>query len=164
VTAPGPGLPQFPAPPVPPGPAAYQSAGVLPDPGGLADWMRKMLETSGGLLMFRRSADPYDHAEAYLKAEGVDVERELARGDREREHDRNRVRAAADRIRDLALDLKRAERDLLHESRGFSAGCAGFDRAKLAEARERAGQLRAALLTACCDDPELARSVRRQVA
>src|SRR5438067_1952348 len=53
--------------------------------------------------------DVYAAAGRYLKAEGVDVERELARAGREREYETHRVRAAADGIRSLALQLKGAE-------------------------------------------------------
>jgi hypothetical protein len=105
--------------------------------------------------------DVYTAAEWWLQCEGVDVERELARIGREHEYAANRAREAADRATSLAIDLKKAERALLHESRGFTAGCAGFTRTTLAEARARVGQLEAELEAACLDDPLLARSVRR---
>jgi hypothetical protein len=144
-------------------PAAWTADAIQPDPAALADWMRRVLETSGGLKL-TRSADPYDHAVAYLKAEGVDVERELARAGREREYGTHQTRAAADRARDLALDLKAAEKRLLAEARGVNAGAQGFTPGKLREAEQRVGHLTAQLTAACCDDPELARSVRRSVA
>ena len=126
-------------------PQAYTTQGVLPDAGTLASWMQKMLDTSGGLLVFKgRSADPlWDRTVAWLKAEGVDVERELARVTREREYKANRSREAADRATSVAIDLRKAERVLLAESRGFTAGCAGFTRNTLAEARERVAELEA---------------------
>ena len=144
-------------------PLMYSSAGTLPDEASLASWMQKMLDTSGGLLMFKgRSADPlWDRTVAWLKAEGVDVDRELARVTREGEYKANRSREAADRATSVAIDLRKAERALLAESRGFTAGCAGFTRNTLAEARERVAELEAALEEACLNDRQLARSVRR---
>jgi hypothetical protein len=108
--------------------------------------------------------DVYAVVERYLRAEGVDVARALDAVERRRECETSRTRAAADRARDLALDLKAAERALLHEARGLNEGCAGFTAARLHEAEARAAHLRAALEAACCDDPVLARTVARSVA
>ena len=145
-------------------PLTYQAAGVFPDPGALAAWMEQMLQSSGGLKITRSSVDPYDQAYRYLTSLGVDVERELAAVDRAHEGEKHRVRAAADGIRDLALSLKAAEKALLVEARGVNAGAAGYTAATLGEAEARVARLRAALEAACCDDPQLARSVRRSVA
>ena len=114
---------------------------------------------TGGLC----SADPYARAAAYLGAMGVDVEHELARVARELEYKSHRVRAEADGIRDLAMDLNAAERALLAESRGYLQGAVGFTSARLAEARERVSRLTAALDEACVHDADLVRHVRRQV-
>ena len=108
--------------------------------------------------------DVYAVAERWLKGEGVDVDRALAAVDRAEEADRHRVRAGADRARSLAISLRKAERALLAESRGFSEGCPGFGRAELAAARERVNLLTEALTAACVDDPQLARRVARSVA
>jgi hypothetical protein len=35
-------------------PQAYQSAGVLPDVGGLAGWMAGQMASGGGLIMYRQ--------------------------------------------------------------------------------------------------------------
>jgi hypothetical protein len=146
-----------------PGPQAYTAEGLRPDPGALAAWMEKMLQTSGGLKL-TRSADPYDRVVRYLEAEGVDVPRQLQRVCRAHEAEQHRTRAAADRARDLALNLKSAERALLHEARGVNSNAVGFTAATLREAQERVTRLTAALEAACVDDPQLARSVRRSVA
>jgi hypothetical protein len=145
-------------------PQAYTAEGVLPDPGALAAWMQKMLETSGGLKLTRSAADPIDHVLAYLKAEGVDVPRELERVARAEEADRHRVRAAADRARDLAISLKSAEKRLGQEARGVNSNAVGFTGATLREAQELVTRLTAELTAACCDDPQLARRVSRSVA
>jgi hypothetical protein len=148
-------------------PAAYSSAGVLPDEGNLAGWMEAVLATSGGLKLTRSAAKDvsvYDRAVRWLRVEGVDVERALARVTREREHEAHRVRATADRIRDLALDQKAAEKALVFEARGVRDGAAGFGRAKLAEAQDRVNDLAAALDEACSHDAGLVRQVRRSVA
>ena len=107
--------------------------------------------------------DVYAVAERWLKAEGVDVGRALAAVDRAEEAGRSRLRADADQLRHLALDLKRAEAQLLAESRGFTQSAVGFTRASLAEAEARAGRLRAALEEACTHDRGLVRAVRRAV-
>src|SRR5690348_11298203 len=97
----------------------------------------------------RIPADVYDHAVAWLKAEGVPVEAELAKVDREREYEANRTREAVAEIRALAATVAAAEKKLLWESRGFSGGWAGFNRAKLAEAQNRVNLLAAELDEAC---------------
>jgi hypothetical protein len=130
-------------------PAAYSSAGVLPDEGNLAGWMEAVLATSGGLKLTRSAA------------KDVSV---YDRVTREREHEAHRVRATADRIRDLALDQKAAEKALVFEARGVRDGAAGFGRAKLAEAQDRVNDLAAALDEACSHDAGLVRQVRRSVA
>jgi hypothetical protein len=106
----------------------------------------------------------YDLAAGFLAAYGVDVDRELARVTREREFQTHRVRAAADGIRDLALSLKAAEKQLAFEARGVLDGAAGFGRTGLIEAQARVNDLAAALDEACFHDQDMARRVRRQVA
>jgi hypothetical protein len=108
--------------------------------------------------------DVYAAAAAYLQREGVDVERALTVAGHVREGERTRARAAAGRARDLALDLKKADRALLFEARGLNEGAAGFDRTRLGEARERVAQLTAALEEACVNDRGLVRAARRAVA
>jgi hypothetical protein len=110
------------------------------------------------------SPDPCDRAVAYLTACGVDVPRELAALDRAREAETHRVRAAADRARDLAISLKSEEKALLAEARGVNAGATGFTATSLGEVEACVAQLRAGLTAACLDDPQLARTVRRSVA
>jgi hypothetical protein len=114
------------------------------------------------------SADPdaklVARAKRYLWAEGVDVEREFARVDREHEFAANRAREAVDRATNLALDLKAAEKRLLFEARGVRDGAAGFGRAGLVEAQARVDGLAAALDEACHHDHDMARRMRRQVA
>jgi hypothetical protein len=148
-------------------PLAYVSQSTLPDPGNLAAFMAARLADVNGLKLTRSAGsapDVYDHAGAWLKAEGVDVERELAKAAREGEYGEHRAREAADRATGAALNLKAAEKRLLAEARGFNAGATGFTSATLGEAEARVAHLRAELEAACCDDPELARHVRRQVA
>jgi hypothetical protein len=108
--------------------------------------------------------DPYAAAEAYLQREGVDVERAFAVLDHVREDEQVRARAAADSAGSLALALKKAERQLLYEARGFNDGAAGFTAAGLAEARERVTGLTAALEDTCLNDPVLISAARRSVA
>jgi hypothetical protein len=148
-------------------PLAYQSTGVLPDPGNLAAFMAARLADVNGLKLTRsagKDADVYDRAVRWLLVEGVDVEGELAKVDRAHEAGEHRTREAAGRARDLALDLKAAKKRLLFEARGFNDCAPGFTAAGLAEAHDRVNDLAAALEAACCDDPDLARAVRREVA
>lgn len=142
-------------------PATWMADGIQPDEAALGAWMQQQLDTSGGLLMFRRSRDTYAAAERYLKDQGVDVGRALERAEDAQDAATSRTRADAADIRDLALDLKKAESKLLSESRGFNEGAAGFTSAKLGEARERVDRLTAELRAACLDDPALARAARR---
>ena len=76
----------------------------------------------------------------------------------------HRVRAAARHARDLAIDLKVAERRVIYLARGFNEGAAGFTAAELHETEERAARARAALDEACFHDAGMARSLRRSVA
>jgi len=146
------------------GPQAYSSQGVLPDPRTLGEWMQQQLDTSGGLLMFRRSRDPYDRAVAYLLGEGVDVDRALTETAHRHEGDMHRARAGANAAVSLAIDLKKARRRLLHEARGVNEGAQGFTRGTLAAAEDRAARLAAALDEACSHDRALVRAARRAVA
>jgi hypothetical protein len=104
-----------------------------------------------------------DRCRALLTGCGVDVDRALARVEREREGDRRRAREAAAGIRSLAVQLKGAEKALGFEAQGVLDGAAGFNRATLGEAQERVSRLEAALLEACSNDRSLARQVRRAV-
>lgn len=142
-------------------PAAWHAGSISPDEGALASWMEEQLANSGGLLMFRRSVDPYARAEAYLQAEGVDVARALQRAEDGREAAASRARAAVHAVRGLAIALKKAERQLEFEQEGLQDGCTGFSAAKV---RAAAGELTAAedaLLAACSHDRGLARAARR---
>lgn len=142
--------------------SAWQADSDPPDAVALGQWMAEKMATSGGLKV--RSAVPdglYDRVVRYLAVEGVDVGHGLQRAEDARDAATSRTRADAAGIRDLALTLKRAERDLLAEAEGFSAGCTGFTAATLAAAEDRAARLAAELRAACLDDPALARAARR---
>jgi hypothetical protein len=141
-------------------PQAYQSTGVLPDEGHLAEWMRKMLETSGGLKL-TRSADPFDRALRYLELEGVDIEGELAKLGRRREAEVHRSREAADRCEGLAIAEKKARARLAFEQAGLRDGASGFSVAKVREAAEHVSQLERELEEACQHDRRLVRQARR---
>ncbi len=142
-------------------PATWMADGIQPDEAALGAWMQQQLDTSGGLLMFRRSTDPYRRCVEYLEAEGVNVTRALARAEDGRAAEASRTRVAVHDVRGLALTLKRAERELLAEARGLNEGATGFTAATLAAAEDRAARLAAELGAACFDDPALARAARR---
>lgn len=140
--------------------SAWQADSITPDTAALGAWMQQ-LDTSGGLKL-TRSADPlYDRVAAYLELQGVDLAHALQRAEDAQDAATSRTRADVDGIRGLALTLKRAETDLLAESRGFNEGATGFTSARLGEARERVDRLTAELRAACLDDPALARAARR---
>jgi hypothetical protein len=142
--------------------SAWQADSDPPDAAALGEWMAQKMADAGGLKV--RSAAPdglYDRVVRYLAVEGVDVRHQLRRAEDAQDAATSRTRADADGIRGLALSLKRAERDLLAESRGFNEGATGFTSARLGEARERVDRLAAELRAACFDDPALAREARR---
>lgn len=97
---------------------------------------------------------------AFLEDQGVDVDRSLASVEASHEDEKVRVRMGVDGAIEVARALRRAERALLFESRGFSSGATGFTSERLREARERAGLLSEALAEACCHDGELIRIAR----
>jgi hypothetical protein len=103
-------------------------------------------------------------ARAYLTGLGVDLGGALTELGHVRVAEAHRVRRDVDRAESLAVQLVKAERALLFEARGFNEGATGFTAARLGEARERVAQLTGELEAACCDDLDLARSVRRSVA
>lgn len=109
-------------------------------------------------------ADLYDHAVAFLRAEGVDVEHELEMVESARQAEDARIRAKAETARNWAIAANAAERKLVFEAQGFSAGWPGFSSGKLNEAQQRFDAADAALYEACGNDRDLARHVRRQVA
>jgi hypothetical protein len=111
-----------------------------------------------------QKADVVDLAVALLTARGVDVERELTEARHRHEGDKERARERARYAEEVAVALATAEKKLLAEARGFTANCAGFTASRLREAEARVSRLNAQLTAACCDDPELARTVRRRVA
>ncbi len=142
--------------------SAWQADSDPPDAVALGQWMAEKMATSGGLKV--RSAVPgglYDRVVRYLAVEGVDVGHGLQRAEDGRAAAASRVRAEVADIRGLALALKRAERELLAEARGFNEGATGFTAATLAAAEDRAARLAAELGAACFDDPALARAARR---
>ena len=108
--------------------------------------------------------DVYEMAAALLTSMGVDVAHALERAEDAREAEASRVRAAARRCRDLAIDVKQAERKLLYQAQGFNAGAAGFTSADLRECEERVNRLRDAYGEACCWDRDMMRQLRREVA
>lgn len=134
--------------------AGHPAAPGNPD----ADMTGAQLNSSG---TGGETRDVYAKAVRYLELEGVDVARGLQRAEDAQDAATSRTRAAVHDIRGLALTLKRAETDLLAESRGFNEGGTGFTSARLGEARERVDRLTAELRAACLDDPALARAARR---
>ena len=141
--------------------AAWHADSITPDPASLGEWMQQQLDSSGGLLMYRRSTDPYRRCVQFLEAEGVDVARALDRVEVSRDAEVSRTRVTVRAVRGLAVNVKKAERALAFEQEGLQDGCTGFSAAKV---RAAAGEVTAAeteLLEACGNDRTVARAARR---
>lgn len=100
----------------------------------------------------------------FLTSQGVDVGRALADAGYAREHAGRRTAARADRLKDLARQLRPARRAAEFEADCWRRGSPGFTLASVTEKRTAVAELEAELREAAGWDEALIRDVKRSIA